>query len=822
MGNIITQRTPKKISKHPTLKRPWLSGTNWLIMLLLTFLSIQCKKDDFTGGTKGLCPTVISTDPATGAINVVTSKKITATFNEALNPSTVNATTFLLMQGTTPISGTVSYSGTTATFAPSSPLDANAVYTATITKGVKDPNNNAMVADYVWNFNTGAIPIVVSTDPPNGAINVAISKVITATFSTVMDPTTINSSTFIIKQGNTVVPGTITYAGTTATFTPTSLLSTNTLYTGTITTGAKDVAGNAMATNYNWSFVTGLTPTVISTDPANGAVNVPLNKAISATFSTNMDPLSINNTTFLLKQGNTSVTGVITYSGTTAVFTPAVALLPGVTYTATITTGAKNTSGDALAANYVWTFTTGLPIANTPPTVTSTDPISAATGVALNKKIAATFSKAMNPLTINNTTFLLNQGANPILGTVSYSGTTALFSPAVNLLPNTVYTATITTGAQDQTGNALASNYVWSFTTGAVIDLVPPIVISTDPANGANGVVIDKMISATFSKLMNPSTINNTTFLLNQGIIPITGTVTYSGNTAVFNPAANLLPNTTYKGTITTGAQDQAGNALATNYTWTFTTAGPVILGPNLGSAALFGAFGGNAGITNQGLNTKINNGSIGTTAASTLITGFHDATTGDVYTETTSNVGRVSGRIYTAPPAPGTATSFAIAQKALLDATSAYNSISPASKPGGTDPGAGELGGLTLAPGVYKSASGTFNITNGDLTLDAMGDPNAVWIFQAPTSLTVGTAGPAGARSVILINGAQAKNVYWWVGSAATINGAGGGVMVGTIISSSGVTFSTAGNAQQTVLNGRAISLVASVTMVNTTINVQ
>jgi len=121
----------------------------------------------------------------------------------------------------------------------------------------------------------------------------------------------------------------------------------------------------------------------------------------------------------------------------------------------------------------------------------------------------------------------------------------------------------------------------------------------------------------------------------------------------------------------------------------------------------------------------------------------------------------------------------------------------------------------------VYKSAGSTFKITNLDLTLDAMGDPNAVWIFQTAAGLTVGAAGPAGARSVILKNGAQPRNVYWHVGTAAVINGAGGGVMVGTIIASAGVTFSTAGNAVQTVLNGRAISLNASVTLVNTTINV-
>jgi len=283
-----------------------------------------------------------------------------------------------------------------------------------------------------------------------------------------------------------------------------------------------------------------------------------------------------------------------------------------------------------------------------------------------------------------------------------------------------------------------------------------------------------------------------------------------------------LLLNTVYTATITTQAKDLAGNTMLANYVWSFTTVLPIVPPVDLGTAANFGAFGGSAGATNQGLNTVINNGNLGTTGASTLITGFHDGLTGDVYTETPLNKGNVTGGIFTAPPAPGTATSATIATKALSDATIAFNSISPASKPGGSDPGAGELGGLTLAPGVYKSASGTFKISNGDLTLDAKGDPNATWIFQTAAGLTVGIAGPAGAKSVLMINGALPKNVYWYVGSAATINGAGGGVMVGTIIASAGVSFSTAGNAVQTVLNGRAISLNASVTMVNTTINVQ
>jgi hypothetical protein len=454
------------------------------------------------------------------------------------------------------------------------------------------------------------------------------------------------------------------------------------------------------------------------------------------------------------------------------------------------------------------------------PMVISTNPINNATNVSLNTKITASFNEGMNASTVNTVTFILKQGTTMVVGTVTYSGTTAIFSPSINLLPNTIYAATITTGVKDSMGTAIQNNYTWNFTTGTSVDLTPPIVTSTDPANGATSVVLDTKIAATFSKPMDPSTINTMTFIITQGVNTISGTVTYTDTTAVFSPSANLTPNTVYTATITTGAKDLAGNALVINYVWSFTT-GQSLSRPALGIDSIFGVFGGSAGITNQGLNTIINNGSISTTGASTLVTGFHDGTTGDVYTETPLNKGDVTGRIYTAPPAPGTATSFAIATQGLIDATNAYNSISPASKPGGTDPGAGELGGLTLAPGIYKSASGTFKITNGDLTLDAKGDANAVWIFQTAAGLTVGIAGPAGARSVTMINGGSPNNVFWYVGSAATINGAGGGIMVGTIIASAGVTFSTAGNSVQTVLDGRAISLNASVTMVNTTINV-
>lgn len=561
----------------------------------------------------------------------------------------------------------------------------------------------------------------------------------------------------------------------------------------------------------------GLCPELISTNPINSALEVPLNQVITVNFNKPINPATITSTTFKIASIATptvpsvSISGGISYAGVTASFTPSTNLTPNTTYMGTVTTGVKDLSGNALQEDYVWTFSTGAVLQ---PIVISTSPISNETAVVLNKTVRATFNMPMDFSTLNATTFTLKQGTTLIAGVVTNFGNDTFFNPNINLTSNTIYTATIKIGAKNTVGVPIANEYSWNFTTETII---APRIILTDPLNNATNVVVSKVVTATFNMAMNPSTINGVTFTLKEDSVEISGVVSYSGSIASFTPNNPLSSNSTYIATISTGAKNTMGVAIDSEYVWNFTTINSTNA-PNLGAIARFGAFGGNAGITNQGLNTVIN-GSIGTTAASTLITGFHDATA--FYTETPLNVGRVTNGIFTAPPIPGTAASFAIATQGLVDANAAYLSISPASMPGGIDAGAGELGGLTLPPGIYKSASGTFNISNGNLTLDAQGNPNATWIFQTAAGLTVGIAGPTGAKSVLLINGALPKNVFWYVGSAAIINGAGGGTMVGTIIANSGVSFSTAGNTVQTTLRGRAISLVASVTMVNTTITI-
>jgi hypothetical protein len=779
-----------------------------LFAILFIALLMGCDKDDYNE-VVSVCPVVTSTVPADGAFGVPLNQIIAVNFNEEMNPETINLSSIIITAGNAVIPGAVTYSGLTATFTPTSRLTVNTLYTGRVTTAVKDEAGNALQTDFVWTFTTGLNPLVASTDPANGAVDVSPNKVITATFNMLMNPATLNATTFTIKQGTTAVAGTISYAGTMVTFTPTAPLDENKIYTAKITKGAENTIGTELASDYIWTFTTGLRPIVVSTDPANNATGVVLNKAISATFNMPMNALTLIGTTFTVNQGTNPVLGLISYSGSTVTFTPSVPLDGNTLYTCTITTDAKNLAGTALANNYVWSFTT-----SAVPFVVSTDPLNNATGVVLNKVIRATFNMPMNSLTLNAATFMVKQGATTVLGVISYSGSTVSFDPATPLLADKIYTCTITTGAQNTAGVSIANNYIWDFTTGPV-----PFVVSTDPANNAVDVVLNKVIRATFNGPMNESTLNGTTFTVKQGATNVLGAISYLGTTVSFTPNSPLLEDKIYTCTITTGAQNTAGIPMASNYVWNFTTMTVIVI-PPVTTGLFFGIFGGNAGVTNQGLLTVIN-GNIGTTAASTLMTGFRDASTGDVYTTTPLNNGRVTDGIFTAAPAPGNTTKAATALTGLNEARALYNSISPASMPGGLDPGAGELGGLTLAPDIYKSANGTFKITNGDLTLDALGNPNAVFVFQCASALTVGDSSPS---SVKLIGGAQAKNVYWYVGSSAVINYAGGGVMTGNIIANSGVTLSSPANSTNpnvTTLNGRAISLVSSVTVVNTIVNV-
>src|SRR4029077_604421 len=238
----------------------------------------------------------------------------------------------------------------------------------------------------------------------------------------------------------------------------------------------------------------------------------------------------------------------------------------------------------------------------TPPTVISMEPPNGSAGVCPNTIVTATFSKAMNPATINDTTFTLTSGSPPVAvtGVVTYDApsNTATFKPSSALaIPTVTYTATITTGATDTFGNALASDKVWSFTTGTTTCLSgPPTVISVPPPDLSSGICPGTVVVATFSEAMNPATINSTTFLLAAGSTPVAGAVTYDApsHAATFTPTSSLALSTTYTAPITTGAQELFGNSLASDKVWSFTTAAVACSSiVPLGTACSFGILAG-------------------------------------------------------------------------------------------------------------------------------------------------------------------------------------------------------------------------------------
>src|SRR5439155_1542237 len=160
------------------------------------------------------------------------------------------------------VAGTVNYSGITATFTPAGNLAPLTTYTATISSGTKDLAGNALTTDITWSFTTGEIGRAScrersDTVAVNAAIEVDISTQIATTFSEAMDVSTINTTTFTLTQRTTPVAGTVNYSGVTATFTPVDTLAPLTTYTVSISTGAKDLAGNALTSDITWSFTTG-------------------------------------------------------------------------------------------------------------------------------------------------------------------------------------------------------------------------------------------------------------------------------------------------------------------------------------------------------------------------------------------------------------------------------------------------------------------------------------------------------------------------------------------------------------------------------------
>jgi hypothetical protein len=500
-------------------------------------------------------PSVTGTSPPGGATGVAAGANVIATFSEALAAGTVNSTNVQVRgPGGQLVPAAVSWNASTltATLDPSASLAFLTQYTASIrggAGGVSDAAGNPLPADVSWSFTTQADPsppdtsppAVTATSPAGGATGVAASANATATFDEPLAAATVNTSTVQLRgPGGALVPAAVTWdaASRTAVLDPSAPLAYAAAYTATVKGGAggvTDAAGNPLAADHAWSFATqAAPPPVTSIWNGTGAPVTP--------NSNDGQPIEVG------VKFRASVGGWVT----------ALRYYKGDQHTGAHVGSLWSAAGVRLASA---TFGAGTP--------------SGWQEVALPSPVAIA----------PNTTYVASYHS----ADGDYAETVGYFTQAVVSGPLTAL-ANGTDGPNGlyRYGASAFPNQTWQqsnywvdvvFTTQPPgPDTTPPTVVASTPASGAAGVPEGANASARFSEPLAAATVNPATVEMRDPSAALVAAVVAwdaATNSAVLDPTSVLSYATTYSVTVKGGAsgvKDLAGNPLAGDFTWTFTT----------------------------------------------------------------------------------------------------------------------------------------------------------------------------------------------------------------------------------------------------------
>jgi hypothetical protein len=362
-----------------------------------------------------------------------------------------------------------------------------------------------------------------------------------------------------------------------------SVLPASTVMTLAIS-GVKDVAGNAIAPQ-STQFITAATPqtftsvAVVSTNPPAGTTNVPINVAIGVQTNAEIDPTSVNPSSFAIHDNvlNQNVTGAYSQSadGMTLYFVPTGPLATGRNYS--ISVDGSETMMD-LVGNVVnafsYSFATGVSASTMGPIVTGVSPGSGQTQVPTNARVTIQFNEPVDTQTVGQVTLSAGATSFNVTRALGNGNQTLTLTPTTLLSPNTVYTVSVT-GVTDLSGIQMINPpFTSTFTTGSTTDFVTPQVTAVLPANGATGVPANTAVQIQLNKVINPLSVTSSSFTVSSPSgMPIAGTILVSpqGTRATFMPSSALLPATTYTVRANNGIVDLAGQGLS-SFQSTFTT----------------------------------------------------------------------------------------------------------------------------------------------------------------------------------------------------------------------------------------------------------
>ncbi|MGH3846549.1 MAG: Ig-like domain-containing protein [Pseudonocardiaceae bacterium] len=479
-GTITLDATGRLIRFVPTV--PLAAGSSYLAQTTTGIQGTNGLTQTFTSSTSfttgavqdTMPPVVTLVSPPDGAVGVPVNADIHVRFNEAINPLTVNAGTIQVMGGgQTAVASSISFrnGNQEVVLTPQEPFPDNTVMTVAVA-GVEDLAGNQVVSR-TTQFTSGAgpataQPAVVQENPFSGAAGVATNTVVQLETSVPVDPGTVDSNTFVVRDNvtgqNVAGSYTVSGDGRTLSFVPGAPLAVSRSHTVIFTNGITDLAGNVVgcAVLCNYSFTTGTladpnAPQVVGVSPADQLTGVPINAQVVIGFNEPVNQLTLGQVT--LSSGGTAVSVVRTLANgqTTLILTPVVPLNAGTQYTVNVA-GVQDLSGNTLSAASSTTFTTGPGADLVRGFVTTVSPANGATAVPTNAVIEVQFSKRVDALTVTDGTLrVFPSGGNLIDGTivVSADGQSATFTPSAPLVVSTTYLVQATSGITDLEGQGL-------------------------------------------------------------------------------------------------------------------------------------------------------------------------------------------------------------------------------------------------------------------------------------------------------------------------------------------------------------------------------